>query len=348
MMIPGNMNSLTAKIFGCIVGGAIGNAMGSIVENWTFDRIEKIYGKIEMPLDLKRIESEDDHQIAMLFTDAYLEYRRNITPEDLAEVWKSKFKHADRFFWCLRNALELLKRGVSPRQTGLYNINTGSAIMAIAPVGIFNMLEPDRAFSDALDLAFMYQPEPDAFCAAAMASGYAMAFKKSPSVDEICKTILNHSLNKDIKFWDDRKVCNIHESVKIGLEIADKYGTDWWSARKEIQDRLGQWHPIEPIEVLSITTCLFKMTGGNYVEGLIAGTNIGRDSDTISNLIGGLCGAMHGYKCIPEDWMEGVQEINPSLMDRFIRVANDFSALINHKIKNYKSIADEIARLINE
>ena len=38
------------------------------------------------------------------------------------------------------------------------------------------------------------------------------------------------------------------------------------------------------IEIMS----LFLLTNGNYKEDVIAGTNIGRDADTISNLVGTL------------------------------------------------------------
>nr|MDO8088628.1 ADP-ribosylglycohydrolase family protein [Candidatus Sigynarchaeum springense] len=330
--------NLVSRIHGCLLGSAIGNAMGSLVENWPFERIEQVYGKIEMPLHMDRIRTEDDNRISMLYTIAYLKYRRNITPEDLAEVWKSAGGW-DQFFWCMRNAVELLRRGISPRQTGMYNVNTGSAIMAIAPVGIYNMLEADRAYADALDLAYMYQPEPDAQCAAAMAAGYAEAFSPEATVDTIVKAIRDHAQDKDLVYWDDRKVNNIKKSVDIAIDIATKYKTNWWAARQEIVDRLGQWHAIEPMEVLSLVVALFKMTGGNYTEGVIAGTNMGRDSDTVSNLVGGLCGAMHGLEAIPEDWREGVQEVSPEVYRKFETAARDFAALLQEKFEAYEKHA---------
>lgn len=339
------IENLKSKIWGCLLGSAIGNVMGSIVENWDYTRIEATYGKILEPLNLGRIKDEDDHQIAMLYTEAYLEYKRNITPEDLAEVWKRRFTNAQNFFWCMRNSLELLRRGVSPRQTGMYNINTGSAIMAIAPVGIFNMFEPDRAYADALDLAYMYQPKPDAQAAAAMAAGFAEAFNPDATVDGVVSAIRGHTLDEEMVYWDDRKVTDLRTAVDIGLDIAEKHGTDWWSARPEILERLGTWHAIEPIEVLSITTCLFKMTGGDYLEGVIAGTNNGRDSDTISNLIGGLCGAMHGIESVPAEWREAVQEINADLYDKFNRVSTEFAALIEAKLDRYGQFASNLERI---
>lgn len=337
--------TLTDRVHGCLLGGAIGNAMGSPVENWHFERIERLYGKIEMPLDLSRMRTEDDHQIAMLFTKAYLANKRNLVPEDLARTWLAEFHDADKFFWCLRNALELLRRGISPRQTGLYNINTGSAIMAISPVGIYHALDPDAAWAEALGLAYMYQPKPDAHCAAAMAAGFAEAFSPDATPASVARTILDHALDESLQYWDDRHLSNIHEAVATGLDIANEHGKDWWAARPVIYERLTQWHAIEPIEVLAITTCLFVMTGGNYEEGVIAGTNIGRDSDTIANLVGGLCGAMHGVDCIPADWREGVAEVSPALDKSLQEVSVDLAALIRAKFTRWGRAVAAATRL---
>ena len=101
---------------------------------------------------------------------------------------------------------------------------------------------------------------------------------------------------------------------------------------------------IDPMEVLSISTCLFKMTGGNYLEGVIAGTNIGRDTDTIANLIGGLCCCMNGSSQIPEDWIEAVQEINMDLYNKFKTNAREFAHLLEGKFNQYKSIVDTFTR----
>ncbi|MHA1819869.1 MAG: ADP-ribosylglycohydrolase family protein, partial [Promethearchaeota archaeon] len=120
---------------------------------------------------------------------------------------------------------------------------------------------------------------------------------------------------------------------------------DWRSARQEIYDKLIQWHPIDPIEVLSITTCLFKITQGDYKEGVIAGTNIGRDADTIANLIGLLAGAMHGINAIPLDWREGVLEINPSLYNSFKNKSFQFAQLLRSKFHNYRHIIDEFENI---
>ncbi|MHA1730675.1 MAG: ADP-ribosylglycohydrolase family protein [Promethearchaeota archaeon] len=328
----GGGDLLQSKVWGCLLGGAIGNAMGSIVENWSYERIEEVYGRIEEPLSLERIQTEDDNRIALLFCDAYLKHRRNLTPEDLAGVWLEEFDPGTDFFWCMRNALELLRRGVSPRQTGIYNVNTGSALMAIAPVGVFNAGEPDRAYSDALDLAYMYQPKPDAHCAAAFAAGVAEALVPGATVDSVVEEIVGHSLDEDLAYWDaERKLSNTRRALEVALAVAGDHGADWWGARRDLYDALCQWHPIDPTEVLSLSVALFKMTGGEYVGGVIAGTNIGRDADTIANLVGTLAGCLRGVESIPEEWREGVREINAALYLRFKTTADGLVALLRDK-----------------
>ncbi len=336
------MATLRERIFGCLLGGGIGNAMGSVVENWAYKRIEKTYGRIEMPLNIGRIATEDDNRIGLLFCEAYLKHGRHVTPEELAAVWKDQFDPGTDFFWCMRNALELLRRGVSPRQTGIYNINTGSALMAIAPVGIYNAMEPWRAFTDALDLAYMYQPQPDAQCAATYAAGVASAFAPQATVEAVVKTMLEVAPDETLPYWNDRKLANLNQSLHEAVDIAKKYGTDWWAARAEICERLGQWHPIDPVEVISIATCLFQITGGNYKEGCIAGTNIGRDADTITNIIGALCGALRGIDVIPEDWREGVQEVALKVYRKFEGIAERFTKILARKGDQYHNIAQNL------
>ncbi len=326
----GTLPLLENRLKGAIFGSVIGNVMGSPVENWDWKKIQKSYGEIQEPLTMSRLETEDDFRIALLYYDAYITYGRSIGPEDLAEIWLQKFTNADKFFWCMRNSLELLRRGVSPRQTGIYNINTGSAIMAIAPVGIFNMGNPDRAFQEALSLAYMYQPEPDALAAAALAAGVSVTCSTEHPVSLVCDTILKFSSKKKLIHWDDRKLNSVYDSVKLGLEIAEKYH-NWRDAREDLYRELLQWHPIDPIEVLTLSTALFKITNGDFLEGLKAGTNIGRDSDTISNILGTLSGLIHGYDVIPKEWIEEIESVNRPIYEKLHSVAASMAQTLRKK-----------------
>jgi ADP-ribosylglycohydrolase len=87
------------------------------------------------------------------------------------------------------------------------------------------------------------------------------------------------------------------------------------------------------------------MAGGDYREGCVAATNMGRDADTVTNLVGALCGAMHGVHCIPGEWREGVQECAPAIYGRFEEIAGQFAAMIEKKAENYATIANTLKSL---
>ena len=69
----GEMSLLQDKVYGALLAGAIGNAMGSVVESqhyWEID--EKYPGGVQTVLDPRRLESEDDNQMAMLLVETYM------------------------------------------------------------------------------------------------------------------------------------------------------------------------------------------------------------------------------------------------------------------------------------
>lgn len=48
------------------------------------------------------------------------------------------------------------------------------------------------------------------------------------------------------------------------------------------------------------------MTTSSYRECVLAAVNLGRDTDTVAAIAGGLAGALYGYDAIPADWREGL------------------------------------------
>ena len=334
-----NPPSLNEKVLGCLLASALGNAMGSPVENRSWETIEKEFGRIENIIDPRRLEIEDDNRIGLLLCQAYIEKGGPVTPEDLAKVWLRELE-PEQFFWCIRNTYLLLKAGVSPRLTGIHNIVTGSAIMAMAPVGLFNAGQPDRAFVEALQLGYMVQPRLDTECAAVIAGCVAEAMKEDATCDSILETGLRLASDEKIPTFDDREL-TIRGSLKRALEVAEKH-EDVFDARADIYGNLLQWHAIDPVEVLTLTLCIFKISGGDVRTSIIGGVNIGRDSDTIANLNGALSGALHGAAAIPKDW---VDQVSPDSVDKFRNVAREMSQLIITGARESKTQAEGILKM---
>ncbi len=331
--------SLGDKILGSLLASALGNAMGSPVEGMNYKDIEAKYGRIETILVPERLELEDDNRIGLLLCQAYIEKGGPVIPEDLAKIWLRDLD-PKQFFWCIRNSYELLKAGMSPRLTGIFNIVTGSAIMAMAPVGLYNAGDPDRAFVDALQIGYMYQPRLDVECAAVIAACVAEAMKAGSSHRDVVDTAVRFASDEVITTFDDREL-TIRGTLERALDLADGY-QDVFEARAGIYDALLQWHPIDPVEVLTLTLCLFKISRGDLVQSVVGGVNIGRDSDTIANLCGALSGAIHGAARIPQGWMDGVSQES---LDRFKTVAEKMTELIARKASESRATAEMIVQL---
>ena len=50
--------------------------------------------------------------------------------------------------------------------------------------------------------------------------------------------------------------------------------------------------------------CIFRMVKGNTKESIIAGVNLGRDTDCLAAVAAGISGSLTGAASIPKEWME--------------------------------------------
>jgi ADP-ribosylglycohydrolase len=56
-------------------------------------------------------------------------------------------------------------------------------------------------------------------------------------------------------------------------------------------------------EVVTKAVCAFRMVGGDTKQGIIAGVNMGRDTDCVAAVTAGICGALMGTASLPEEWI---------------------------------------------
>ena len=141
----------------------------------------------------------------------------------------------------------------------------------------------------------------------------------------------------------------IDEIIAAGLAcIPDDSWLGRWMARglaicKEAADLASVWDRLHDElwtvvrcsnpEALAETYAIFKLTGGNFEEGVIAAANFGRDADTLAALVGALAGARQGASAIPPAWIEKtrrpVGQCLPFAADLdIVEVAADLAALI--------------------
>jgi|GEM_PF-351416 len=300
----GGPSRLFDKVCGCLLAGAIGNAMGSPVEGrmyWEID--EKHPGGIRTVLDPARLEGEDDNQMAMLLVETYL--RREGLPVQaahFAETWARRLNRHHFFVLCMGHAYDLIRRGADPRIIGHWSVVTGSTVMALEPVGVFHAMDGDFAAIDATAVAYMYQRGLDVTAAAMLAATVAEAMRPEATVDSVCAAAVGAAPAGPLRTFDRRPFASARDYVSACLDIADRYD-DVLAARKELYDRCLLYHMIDPLELWGFALAMFKIARGDVRQAAIGGTNIGRDSDTIAGRAAMLAGTLRGAGGVPAEWI---------------------------------------------
>lgn len=301
----GEKSILFDKVYGCILAGAIGNAMGSPVENQNYTDIDARYPEhVTTILNTMALENEDDNQMAMMLIETYLERDGYpVAARHFGETWKKKMNRDKFFVNCMGHCYDLINAGWDARITGHWTQVTGSAVMCIEPVGMYNIADPDDAYVEAKAISYMYQRGLDVVVASLLAGIAAEAFRVDATVESVCKTAIELAPDTPLNTFDKRKFRSVREYISKCIEIASRYD-DVLAVRKELYDECLMYASIDPLEVIGLSLAIFRTADGDVRQAAIGGTNIGRDSDTISGRASMLTGIISGADAVPKDWIE--------------------------------------------
>jgi ADP-ribosylglycohydrolase len=319
---------LLDAVYGCLIGGAVGDALGAPVENWHYADIRERHGKVTefMPReDAGRARPAgsvtDDSAIRHYMCLAIVRKRGRIGPEDYAAVWLEK-ANPDRLFFTEQIVLQKLRHGMSPWETGRGQPMADAAVMSIAPIGIINAGDPEQAYQDAFILSLMQQDMVERDAAATIASAFAAAFHPESSAASVLDTMLEHSSPE------------LERRLTMAMDLAaESEGVDEFTERfyasmldfsfplapEEEWDRDRSPSPTSR-EVLPAVAAIFHLCGGEPDRCIVEGASFGRDCDTIATLAGGLAGALRGAGAIRTDWIADCEAANEDL---FVEVEDD-------------------------
>ena len=312
--------SLFDRINGCLIGGAIGDAMGAPAEDWHFLDVRQHFGRVDrfLPQPARKRDGQpgqitDDTTLRQYMCLAIIRKGGRITPDDYAAVWLSDL-NPDRLFVTERIVLEKLRLGMNPWETGRGQPAADAAIMAVAPIGLINAGDPAQAYQDAVNISSVHQDGLERDAAGVVAAGVAAALMPDSTTASVLTAMAAHGS------FDTRRL------LKIARDLADECGgvdryTETFYARH--LDRSfprpsdvvwDQDRTVSPTsrEVLPIVAGLFQLCDGDPAESIVAGASFGRDADTIATVLGGLSGALRGAGAIPSDWIANSEAANRS------------------------------------
>jgi len=334
--------TLEDRITGCLVGAAVGDALGGPVEGWTPEQIaERHGGRVRgivgpfhedwrtarpiAPYHKGDGHVTDDTLMAHALVRVYAKVRDHLdaysvadhlvpdlitTPRWIPEL-EAEALPLQRIFLAEKWIVARLHYGhVDPREAGVGNIVNCGAAMYMAPVGVVNAGNPAGAYAEALEVAAPHQSSYGREAAAVFAAAVAAAFLPGATASTVVDAALG--LAKDGTRAAIEAVC---------ARAADH--DDWEQALAPLREAVAPFDTVGPryrepslgarrpsrlhsIEELPIALGMLLVAGGEYEPAVLGSVNYGRDCDSIATMSGAIAGVLGGSGGVPAGWSEEV------------------------------------------
>ena len=327
------------RVRGCLLGLAIGDALGGPLEGLGAQQIRAHYHLVTDYVDGARAWKKkpyrwrlpglytDDTQQAMALTDVVLA-RGRVDVDHLATVYLDMAQPEGGYAGAhrgvgrsFRQVLADLKRGVAPDQSGQESAGIGAA-MRIAPLALYFADDPE-ALHDAVIAASLMTHRDVRSITGALAVAFAVRrvldgdardasflFRVAADVAKSENRILQELGHRVASLPAyGRSMSQVVARTESLLDVPRERAL---AALVEEANR----HGAEPIcrrptmgfPPACIPTCLYLfLTTDSLEEALIEVVNLGGDADSAGAILGALTGASYGVDAIPERWLDGLQ-----------------------------------------
>lgn len=299
---------LREKYRGCLLGLAVGDALGAPVEFLSLAEIKKRYGEegitnYDFWGAFHRGAYTDDTQLSLATAKgcikAFQNFQRSghccfssIIYKNYQEWLKSQELKSQRRFPG-STCLSVLSKGVMGSIEFPINDSKGSGgVMRTAPVGL--AFPSEMAFREGAEYAAMTHGHP---------SGYLPA---GFLAELIARLIEEQSLESSINECRKRLMMyEGHEEAVEKIERAVNLSGIGGPVEETIESIGGGWVGEEALAMALFCSLVFK---GSYKEGVLAAVNHSGDSDTVGCLTGAILGAILGERAIPSRWVVQLED----------------------------------------
>lgn len=324
-------------IAGCLLGGAVGDALGASIEFLTLDEIRVQFGP-DGVTDYTSAYSPigaitDDTQMTLFTAEglirafnrlsargightpsivyrAYLRWlvtqgeRPPYTDPDLRKSWLLDLPALHHRRAPGNTCLSALRSGrLGTIKDPINNSKGCGGVMRVAPVGLSQTSVP---FELGAEIAAITHGHP---------SGYLAAGFLAAVIDAI---IAGSSLQDAIVFaTDELRRWDHHEECLTAVEAAQQLAADG-PATPERVEQLGEGWVAE--EALAIALYCALTADGSFEHGVLSAVNHSGDSDSTGAIVGNILGALLGLRAIPDRWLDRLE-----LRDEIHQLAQDLT-----------------------
>lgn len=310
------------RAYGCLVGGAIGDAMGMPASFLTRTQMKKTYGYIQDFLEpnaeeqsfhgnLHAGEITDDTMEGMIISDILIQ-QNGFSKEAFQEAMKTwaieqKMLESTVIGPSTRRFLTALVEGNDPTE-GAKLGNTNGSSMRVAPIGIKYWNDFESCMKAAAESSLPShgsQPAVGAACAVAMAVAAGVHGGLQPS--EVMEKAIEGAKYGESRGFDITAP-SVSKRIILAKKIVEQMKN---SSMNDILDELVGilGASMFAYESVPLSLGIFYAVNGNAKEGILAAVNAGDDADTNGSICGNICGAYSGAAMLPEEWKNRVQKV---------------------------------------
>jgi len=301
-------------IRGVLLGTAVGDALGMPVEGLSHSNVRTYYKGIkeyrddDQRGDLQAGQWTDDTQMTMAVAGAITESPDDpgAWPQGVADRYVDLQDQARRWGPTTTAAVERLAAGTPPEDAGSSEQATDGAAMRAAPLGLWwasNEKSREAAFEAIRTVLSVTHRHP-----AALAAGWGQAFAVRHVVGQA-----QEAFDRDV-FWSALTDATAWGEEK--LEADDRVS----SRLRSLSDHLDAFPldlgdrcdgvSVRAADAWPFACAMFARRPKLLENSLLSGINVGGDADTTGAMMGALFGALHGWAAFPDEWGEGLEDID--------------------------------------
>lgn len=329
------MEDLQDRIIGCLLGGAVGDALGGAVEFATLDQIQRQFGSDgirDFASAYGRVGAITDDTQMTLFTaegliraksrmmergttmpvtllhNAYLRWliTQGLTPASDGFGIQVKDKSDLNLGWL--SALPELNSQRAPGNTCLGALASGRAgIIGEEPInnskgcgGVMRVAPVGCAWPGDVETAFEYGCD-----AAAITHGHPSGYLAAGILSVVISSLMAGETLEAAIDAGLPKIGHLPQSdeVRSALNNALQQARRGAPCPEKVE-ALGEGWVAEEALAISLYCA---MTVDNFEEGIVLAVNHGGDSDSTGSITGNILGAIHGRAAIPDRWLDNLE-----------------------------------------